>query len=251
MCLAGRDGGSASLVNLHGLQHATSPLLAGTQNQPVNSNTLSLGATAASELSFPSPSNGTQRSAHPHPVSILVSHQPPGTPGKCLPPGCVPPRLGEQARPPIAPVGRPQPRVSSRVLPGLQTQRRPGPHASGSADSDPSPFAAGLSVGQPPLPTPVPRGPVSASALHPGIGSPPTPNQAPRLLLPRGDLVPRPALSEKPARAVDPECPARCPNHPPACPAVFWARPLPHCHSLSVRSGLPPFFIRSLSCFCL
>lgn len=98
---------------------------------------------------------------------------------------------------------------------------------------------------------PVPRGPVSASALHPGIGSPPTPNQAPRLLLPRGDLVPRPALSEKPARAVDPECPARCPNHPPACPAVFWARPLPHRHSLSVRSGLPPSFIRSLSCFCL
>lgn len=164
MCLAGRDGGSASLVNLHGLQHATSPLLAGTQNQPVNSNTLSLGATAASELSFPSPSNGTQRSAHPHPVSILVSHQPPGTPGKCLTPGCVPPRLGEQARPPIAPVGRPQPRVSSRVLPGLQTQRRPGPQAAGSADSDPSPFAAGLSVGQPP-----PAPPAQSAAGRPRL----------------------------------------------------------------------------------
>lgn len=131
--------------------------------QPVNSNTLSLGATAASELSFPSPSNGTQRSAHPHPVSILVSHQPPGTPSKSLPPGCGPLRLGEQVRLPGAPVGRPQPRLFSHLLP---------PHPPWVPDSPPPRIPSHRRQGLRSLPL---RGRISVDSRSSPASRPPSP----------------------------------------------------------------------------
>lgn len=150
-CPAGRDGGSASLVNLHGLRHGT---LCHFWLEPKTSQSTATRCHSVLRLHQNSASCllATEFSALLTPTlfpswSLTSPREPPASPRPRAVCRCV---LGSGSGCP-SPLSEGPSLVSPptrlpRILPGFQTLRHPGSPATSAKDSVPFPFAARLSA---------------------------------------------------------------------------------------------------------